>query len=664
MKKTGFLLAFVLLFLFVGNVQAGNICDSNKLPSYPSVNSSMLLIIPETEVDARLSALSGPMKIRWEVRDSYWLLVDYGGAMHKFNDCWICELSGKTANFNGNCGPTPFKYGGQFRVYFFASDFDNEVDFNTTVVIHTQKMSTGVNIDSDGVVHITADTPTSTKEVWVTLYDAEDGDMIGNYDKVNLTAGNFPGRYFIEISSLSAGTYYATFGFRTTSGETGGDLIKFEIGSEAVELTTKTDKTSYSIGEKVIISGQTKYSQVSASVKTPSGKTESLGSENVVNQQYSYEFHITGSEVGVYEVTATAGGKSSKETFSVKELINVYPLSLSFDVTSLTTTLEKNVTIQNMGNNTLTLSASTEGITNYVTTKFDKTSLSGSSTITMKVTVNPSTLASSAAGKVLISAGDDVIIPVDVTLNLNVHTGITTEGAGIRVSPGLWKEEDCLVNTPVIYTFTVQSLSDAEINDFDYESTGVEVTDVTLPSSVEKDSFGSLKLEVTPDREKTSGTIEITSSGGSATIYVNMDCVRDGLEYDISALESDIDDLRIQFSAAGFEEETVDNIFYFLETGLESASSSLESEWYSSAKESYMSVQARYDTLDDLLDEIGTAPIVPDNGEENPLMTWVMIIVVIVILAFVGIILYNKFGSKLFKKGEAQDEEVIDEELY
>ncbi len=664
MKKTGFLAATILFCLLAGSVHAANICDvDNQLPAYPSVNGSMLLVIPESEVDSRLSSLSEPMKILWQPVDfETYNYFGFGGSMRRFNGCWICELTGKQADFEGMCGPTPFTKSGQFRVDFRAMDFTHTVEFNRTMVVYAQKMSIGTNIDSDGVVHITADTPTSTKEVWITLYDAEDGDKISNYDKVNLTESQYAGRYLIDIDSLSAGAYYASFGFRTEGGETGGDIVRFEIGSETVELTAKTDKTSYFIGEDVIISGQTKYSQVSASVETPSGKTESLGSNTVVNQQYSFEFHITGSEDGDYEVTVTAGGKSSKKIFPVEELINVYPLSLTFDVTDFSTILKKNVTILNTGNDSLALSASTEDITSHVTTKFGKTSLAGSSATTLTVTVSPSALATSTAGKVLISAGDDVSIPVDVTLNVNVQGGTTTEGAGIRVSPGLWKEEDCLVNVPVSYTFTVQSLSDAEINDFDYESTGVEVTDVTLPSSVNKDSFGSLTIEVTPETEKTSGTIEITSSGGSAIIYVNMECASDRLEDDISTLESDVDSLKIQFSDAGFEAETINNIFYYLETELDSASSSLESEWYSSAKESYMSSQARYETLDSLISELDSLPSA--GSDDGSWVTWVTVIIVIVILASVGFVLYNKFGSRLFKKGESQDEETIDEELY
>jgi flagellar basal body-associated protein FliL len=41
-----------------------------------------------------------------------------------------------------------------------------------------------------------------------------------------------------------------------------------------------------------------------------------------------------------------------------------------------------------------------------------------------------------------------------------------------------------------------------------------------------------------------------------------------------------------------------------------------------------------------------------------------MIIVVLVVVAFVGMIVYSKFGSKLLRKKESSDDEAVDEELY
>jgi hypothetical protein len=673
MKKTGFLLAIALLFLLVGNVQAANICDSKKIPSYPSVNGSMLLIIPASEVDSKLSGLSSPMRIRWDVLDQDFYYIDYGGSLQKFGDCWICEFSGKESTFEGSCGPTPFKMDGQFRIDFAASDFDHpatypeetneEIKFNRTINIHSETMGSGVNVDSDGDVHITVDTPHNTEEVWVTLYDAEDGEMVSGFDKINLTPTLYTGRYLIDIDSLSGGTYYAAFGFRTAGGETGGDLLKFDIGEEEVELTAKTDKDSYFIGETVVISGRTKYSSVTASVEDSAGGKHPLGSADVSDGEYIYDYHITGDEEGDYEVTVTAGGKSAKEIFSVAQTLSVFPLSCTFDITDRSEKLEQNVTIRNVGNGTVTMSAGTEDVASYVTTELGEKSLGTSSSTKLKITVNPAGLSASKTGRVLITAGD-VMIPVDVILNLDIETGPATgDGTALKISPGLWKEDDCIVGTPVSYTFTVQSL-EGEITDFGYDETGLTVSDATLPESVDEDTFGSLDIEITPGVQRTSGTVEITSSGGSSVIYVSLDCIDEDTGDDISTMESDVDKLKLDFSGLGFDAETINSIFYLLTAELESASSSLDSERYASARESYMSAQARYETLQSLASELETSPVQADGGEENPLMTWIVIIVVVVIVALVGFVVYNKFGAKLLKKGGESEEEAIDEELY
>jgi hypothetical protein len=315
-----------------------------------------------------------------------------------------------------------------------------------------------------------------------------------------------------------------------------------------------------------------------------------------------------------------------------------------------------------MGNSTLTLSASTQDVTNYVTLKFDKTSLPASSTSTLTVTVNPATLSSSTTGKIVISTGD-VSIPVDVTLELNIQTTVT-EGAGITVNPALWAVGDCLVDEVLSDSFTLQNLGESEVTDLDYKaSSGVQVTGIELPDSIEADAFESLQLEITPAGEKVSGSVEITSSGGSAKIYVSINCVSKDMEDDILTLQSDVDNLKGDFYDAGFDEDMIAGLFYFLDEELKTASSNIGAEGYNAAKQGYVSAQARYDTLGSFLDELGGGAPTP-NGGDNPLFTWAIIAVAVVIIAVLGFLLYSKFGSKIFRKGGGEDEEAIDEELY
>jgi len=660
MRKVGLMLAFVSLILLAANVQASNMCNLEHLPSYPSVNSSMLLIIPTLTVQTKLANLSHPMKISYWVVDSYFNVIDEG-ALLKFNDCWLCEFSGKRGDFYGNCGPTPFRGSGQFRIHFTAKDFSREVEFNKTILIHQEGLAAGVNVDTSGNVKITVDAPTDTNEVWMSLYNADDGKLIQDFNKTDLRVGDYPGRYFMDITSLNVGVYYATFGFRTTTAKTGGGVSKFEIKTKEVELNVQTDSDSYWLGEEVIISGQTKYDQVSASVRFPGGRTESLGTKNVINQQFSYTFKLLNNyDEGNYVVTVNAGGVSAQYSFSVEKVLHVSPTSLSFIVTNQTGTLEKTVTIQNLGNASVSLSASTEGITNYVTLNFDMSTVSPGSTSTLTVRVNPSALSGSVTGRLLISGNSIVTVPVDVSINLALP-GNGKDGPEVEISPGFWETDDCMVGDSLAPSFTLQNVGEGELSGFGYALSGDldDITDVTLPtSSLSAGSFGSVELEITPDKEKISGWVKITSSGGYETVYISLDCVRD-LGYDLSTMQSDVEDLKSQFYDAGFEEDAISSIFYTLDAELEDSVSSMNSGEYAATKASYMSAQARFDTLGNLINEIGG---VPGPAPDGSWVTWVVVIVVLIILALVGFILYNKFGSKIL--GEKGEEEAYEEELY
>jgi hypothetical protein len=98
MRRIGLLLAIVSLIMLSANVQAFSICDYNHLPSYPSANSSMLLIIPRMTISTALSNLTSPMKISYWVSDDLFNVLDEGSLI-KFDDCWVCEFSGKVSNF-------------------------------------------------------------------------------------------------------------------------------------------------------------------------------------------------------------------------------------------------------------------------------------------------------------------------------------------------------------------------------------------------------------------------------------------------------------------------------------------------------------------------------------------------------------------------------------
>jgi hypothetical protein len=675
MAKIGPMLAFYVVFLYVAafsapGVQAINICDMKQLPLYMSANSSSLMIVPKSLVQSNLSTLSQPMKVTYWVIDSGWNVIDEG-ALDSYNDCWLCEFSGKVSDFDASCGPTPFRSGGQFLVKFKAKDFDEVVELESTILVHPKTMSSGTSVDENGNVAITVDAPTDSSSVWVTLYDASDGSMMTDFNATNMTKSDFPGRYTMQITSLGVGTYYASFGFRTTGGDTGGSITRFEIKTKEIELSVDTDKDSYWLGEEVTASGQTKYSQVSATLKHPDGKIESLGTKNVLDGKFEYTFQMGGTyKEGDYTVTASAGGKSQEKTFSVVRVIEVYPTSLTFTVINRTSTLREVVTVQNLGNSTVTLSASAEGVSTYVTMSFDKTTLASQSTAKLTVSVNPTSITSSTLGRVLITGNNIITVPVDVAINLNLPTepGGDEDAPVLKVSPGYWETDNCMVGGEIDVSFTVQNAGEGNLGNFDKSLSSAldDITDVTLPSiPLSQGSFGAIDMKITPDTTKITGTMEISSNGGSKTIYLSLDCLGD-IGSELPSLQSDIEQLKSDFFDAGFSDEVVSSIFSPLDSDVSSSLANMDSDDYASTKLSYSSARVRYDTLAIMLQEIGSAPVQGDT-------TWISVVVIIVVIAAIGALgffVYKRFGGRLFKfggRGEGGgggEEEPYDEETY
>jgi len=666
MKRAGLITAFALFFLLSVNASAiSTICDLETLPSYPSANSSTLMIIPRSFVQEHMGNFSQPMKISWVLRDMDFFVLDEG-AFIKFKDCWVCEFSGKTSNFYGSCGPTPLRSSGQFTLYFTAKDFSREQEFNRTVIVHSLMLAAGVNVDSTGKVLITVDAPTNTQEVWMTLYSADDGRLIQDYNRTSLKAELYPGRYTMSISSLPLGSYYASFIFRTIDGETGGAVSKFDIRTREVELAVQTDSNSYWLGEEVQISGQTKYDQVSASVRLPNGRVESLGTKTVTGQQFIYTFRLLNTYgEGIYTVSASAGGNTEQRTFTVQKVLEVSPSSIGFTVTNRTDAMERTITIRNVGNETVTLSALTEGLGTHVTADFDRMTLTGSTMATLTVRLNPATTSSGVTGKVLITGNGIVTVPVDVVITLNLP-GAVTQGGGLKVSPGLWQPADCQVGKLMSPTLTIQNTGKGAIGDFSSTvSTELNnVVDVTVPSSdIQEGSTASGKLDITPNKEVTSGWVEIKSSGGSATVYISLDCAPD-LTDGITTLESDVADLKANFRNSGFSDTTVSRMFDSLDSELADLTSKFASGEFAESKRIYSRVRVMLDTLSAVYQEVGTAPPPPAGGGDNSWVSIVVVVIVLLIIGLLGYFLYSRFGSKVLGGKGGEGEESYEEELY
>ena len=656
--------AFLAAVLMLpGGALASSLCDLEYLPAYPSANSSSLLIIPTAAADSILANLSHPMKITWIVRDNDYRIIDEG-AMQRFGTCWLSEFSGKFGNFYGTSGPTPFRGSGVYTVYFSARDFSNSVEFNRSVIIHEDILSAGVNVDSSGKVLMTVDTPTDTKEVFLTIYSASDGRLIQGYNSTKLRETSYPGRYLMEITDLPMDAYYASFNFRTNSGKTGGGVSRFELKTSEMELNVETAAASYWLGQDVEISGQTKYDQVSATVRLPNGRIESLGLKSASNQRYIYTFRLLSSyPEGTYTVAASSGGATASTTFSARKVLDVSPQSLAFLVVNRTTPIEKTVTITNTANETVTLSGSTEGVTSFVTLSFDRVSLSAGSSATLTVTLNPSSLTSGMTGKVLVTGNGIVSVPVDVSVTIS-DTGQPSSGQSIKVNPGFYESDDCLVGTKVSPSFTIQNTGTGQLGGFtsSLSSSIKDITDVTLPSSpIGEGSTATVRLDVTPDQERTSGWADIASDGGTATIYVSLKCSAD-ISGSIDTLKEDVDALKAQFVEARYSETSIDTIFRGLEAEVDYSVTSFESGEYASAKSSYDKATAMLEALQGV-PGTGSGPTPPVDT------SWVgtlAIAVVVIVLLALGFFLYKKFGSKLMRKSEGgeEGEETLEEELY
>ncbi|UCD02840.1 MAG: hypothetical protein JSV63_03595 [Candidatus Aenigmatarchaeota archaeon] len=640
-------------------------CDLTKLPPHPPANASMIFIIPKQHVNSNatgLYTLSDPIRISWDLWTPSWIFLGKSGSMHKYGECWICEFSGKTADFEGSCGPTPFDSSGIYLMNFLAQDIDSSVKFNrTNIVIHSETITIGAKKGKGGVNITAATQPDVVDPPTITMYDAVTGESLslsgyGDDPSVEMEEGTHPGTFYYTLEDLDPGIYYLSFRFTRIGGQSGGDLLKIEISKEDIELTVATDKGSYLVGETVEITGRTIYPSVSATVENPSGITYRLDPvEPNVDDQYLLLFHITDEDEGDYEVKVTAGGKSETTNFKVTgKALDVGPTSLVFDLVDVSE--DRTVLINNTGTSSVTLTIIEEGdISEHVTTDLGDNVLQAGSGTTLTVTADPLKLTETrTTGKVNVMAGD-VTIPVDVSINYDISV-ISRAGEYLQVVPSFWNVKECMVGESVRKTFTLKNIGTGQIENFGYTEGGqIEVTDAELPDSL-GDTSKSMDLTISAKSATADGYVEVTSSGGTAKIYVSMDCISQDFGEDVSDLEESMNLLMLEFEDKNYDSETIDDLFFTVNDKINDAKSSLDSGDYAYAMQSYASARAKLETLQ----EVSTFTEAP-AGEVD--LTWVYIIVIIVVIGVVGLFLYSRFGSRLLKRG-GEEETDEDEDLY
>ncbi|MBN1896372.1 MAG: hypothetical protein JW789_01435 [Candidatus Aenigmarchaeota archaeon] len=664
MKKSVFLAAMIAFTMFSGSVLAEEICDFKLIPANPSVNGSVIVVVPTYFVASNLSNLTGAMRIEWDIQDPIEHNLVARGLLHRFGDCWVCEFSGKYSNFEGNCGPSPFRYSGNYLFNGYAFNYDKSVYFDWDVPVNSKTMKHAINIVDDDV-YISVEAPIDTEYVSIKIYDAYTGKIVDDVEKKNLTKGNSSGVFFTSIESVDPGTYYLAFSFKTSDKYRGGDLAKFTIGTEGVELNTKIDKSSYWLGESVMISGQTKYSTVTLKLQKPSGAFEEIDKVTAVSERYSAEYVLPiGYAEGDYRIVAEAGNATADVTFNAKRLFSVSKTAASFTVSNRSVRSSENITIQNTGVETLTLSVTTQGLGTAAEARIDKSVVAASSSTVLTIETNPLTVFDDVEGKVIVTGNGIVAVPIDVSINLDLPGQATGAGTAMDISPGYLFTDDCRMDEEYEASFTVKNTGSTLMNAFSYNPSGISLSEGTsAPSSISAGGIGTLKLVLVPDSRVNEGYVTLTSSGGSSNIYIKMMCTGD-ISYDIETLSTDIAILKETFAGLGFDSATVDDMFYIIDSEVSDTQSSYDSGEYATAAESYASAKARYEAFQEiaLAMELGG----PSPGGDSSWVTYVIIVIVLAVLGGAGFFVYSKYGSKL--KGGSEDspqgEESYDEELY
>ena len=672
MKRAWFMMALALVLMPAPASAANSICDLDHVPPYPSYNSSMLLIIGTSDVASKMAGLTSPVKVNWEVSDSFFNPVPspWGiGSMHKFKDCYVCEFSG-TSYFDASCGPTPFTESGMsYLIDYHASDMNEHKDFNTTLTTHFVRADAEIVVGDSGSIEITVyPQQPHTSEVYITLYDTKTGDALSSYTNRNLTEDHSV--WTMNIDSLKSGTYYAAITARTEDGSAGGSLYKFDVEPESEELVISTDETTYWIGQKVVITGRSKYDSVTVTVTTPAGGSIPLGKKTVSDDKFSYEFTLLGNYLpGNYTINANAEDAVQQAKIEARQLFTLGKDKLSFTFTDDSPKAE-NITVFNAAGKSITLTATTEGITGYAAPVLSSNIVGTNTAVTLTVTGNPTGLTGTKEGKILVSCDNEsVTLPIDVTLTRTAAQCPQVPAAGgIELSPGLWDETDCLAGQTLNESISIENNGDSAISTFSAKSSDVDIVGTDFPDSINAGDDGTMEISIKVGSSgKASGEVEVDAGGFKRMLYVNFYCSKDVAD-DITQLTTSVDDLKEAFTNMGFSEDSVYTIFVGLDTDLSDASDYLAANKYSDSAENYAAASAKYDALNAFVDEMAVNPPADSSGS-----IVIIIVLSVVLVGLLGFIIYDKLGAKLFRRGgvapqgggsEGESGESYDEELY
>lgn len=668
MARTALVAAIFTLVMLPSGALAAGICDSPSatIPHYPSLNSSMLLIIPASDVSYWFGGLSPPMKVRWDVHDEWFTPIPWAaGSMAKFGSCYVCEFSG-SPSFDASCGPTPFttEYGNEYNITFIANDFNEEKTFDRSILMHPDQFR-GILIDigEDGKVQATADPPAvPMADVSMDIYDASTG--LRSNASGSMEEGDY-GRYTKDIEGLKPGVYYADFSFRTSEGKAGGDLRKFTI-SPVSGFTVEPEKASYWIGEKMQITGISGYPKVKLSLLL-NDNTVATQEKAVADGRYDAEFQLEKTYLkGNYTVAAEYGTNKVEKPVEVKELFTLSKVTHTFTFFDSSSKLSENVTVRNAVNDSINLTVSTD-LGSFLVPSLAKSGLGPFTTTTLTLAANPTGLPSAGkSGKVTVLTSDGkVAISMDVSLVSNAACPQcpAASSPAIEVSPSLWEKKKCVAGDTIEETFTITNRGAGALGGFSLSSADFNVNEekTSLPSgSIAAGGTGNAVVSLVAEDGLKSGYLELSSGSSRARIYVVTSCAYDNT-IDVETLRGNFDALYVSFTESGFSDDKVDALMGDVEYDLGNAESYAASGDFAAAAQSYAKASAGYDALESAYDEIGSG----GSGDGGLLVMMLSVALV----AVLGILFYVMFGAKLLKGkaaggGEERSGQQAEEELF
>ena len=597
-----------------------------------SVDSSFIV-----KVDPKTT--EKPIRIVWSIYD----MGNEGlGSFPIVDGKGICYFSNDDEN--ATCGPSPFTQTGETDLYVY-------VITPTKITNTTERLNiSSLEIPMGGVQK-------EDNTVYMYFYTEERDLMTYTIYKEDLTIyqSNRPisydateGRYEGNIT-LNAGVYY--FAFVVNDNDvTGTALKRIYIPSEDF-LTISADKNEYWTGEKITTAGTTNADTVTGQINFPNGtKAKDFSTDVAGDNTFSYEFNSKSNwPEGEYEIK-TSHPLSKSVKFSVVEFFELVPESVSV-VINKSDDFETSIQLKNLRNETNISLSTTGGMKDEYVTIGD-THLSPQETTTITISITNVGANIKGTIKLTTPAGLELSIPVSITA---IEEGecppcIPSDGAKaleIDEDSLVWSQE-CIIEEEISYSIIISNNGDSILSDFDYEVRDVLTTENSLEDldsyeyiiipiqdfSVDPGESEYLDISIMPAYAgRHQGLITFTSNGGSASIFVDLNCFTD-ITGDLESLSEDLSDLNPS-----------QDVLNDISSDIEYAQNAFDYGNYQQANEHYENARAKIGVLE-------------KGGVSQPMdldLTWMIIIIIIVVVVLV-VVWFFKFKKPQISEYEEETE--------